>query len=160
MSQMPAAIDPRLALLPPRILEEMLAAKAEIDNWYMSGGIPSAAPVNALIKWARELLTAGHQSLKNLANPVTRQAMSLEKKQGYLDEFREILEVRAGDWLDVADLTAEAERVKSGAQQDWAEGRQKVAKWAELATMLQEENDMVRRIAEQVVELEAEEGLR
>jgi hypothetical protein len=35
-----------------------------------------------------------------------------------------------------------------------------VAKWTELATMLQEENDMVRRIAEQVVELEAEEGLR
>jgi hypothetical protein len=50
--------------------------------------------------------------------------MSLEKKQGYLDEFREILEVRAGDWLDVADLIAEAERVKSGAQQDGAEERE------------------------------------
>jgi len=160
MSQIPTAIDPGLALLPPRILEEMLAAKTEIDNWYMSGGIPSAAPVDALIKWARELLAAVHQSLNNLADPATRQAMSLEKKQGYLDEFREILEVRAGDWLDVADLIAEAERVKSGAQRDGAEEREKVAKWTELATMLQEENDMVRRIAEQVVELEAEEGLR
>lgn len=70
------------------------------------------------------------------------------------------MELHAGDWLDVADLTAEAERVKSGAQQDRAEGREKVAKWTELTTMLQEENDMVRRFTEQVVGLEAEEGLR
>lgn len=159
MSQIPTAIDPRLALLPPQIFQEMLAAKTEIDTWYMSGGIPSAAPVDALTKVFREILAAGHRSLNDLADPATRQSMSLEKKQEYLDEFRAILWLHAGDWLDVADLTAEAERVKSGAQQDGAEGREKVAKWTELATMLQEENDMVQRFVEQVVELEAEEGL-
>lgn len=93
----------------------------------MSGGIPSAAPVDALIKVFREILAADHRSLNDLADSATRQSMSLKKKQEYLDEFREILELHIGDWLDVADLTAEAERVKSGAQQDGAEEREKVA---------------------------------
>ncbi|GAB7333622.1 hypothetical protein MBLNU13_g05188t1 [Cladosporium sp. NU13] len=162
MSQIPSTVDHSLALLPPHILEEIQASKTEIGTWYMSGGVLSAAPVDALTKVVREILAAGNRSLNNLTDPATRQAMSLENSKEYLNVFREVLEVRAGAWLDVADLTADAERVKSGAQQheDGLGGRDMVAKWTELATMSQGENDLARRFGEQVVELEAEEGLR
>ena len=162
MSQYPDPDDHNLALLllPPHISGEMQAARTEILTWYANGGVPSAAPVDALTKVVRQLLAFGNQSLNELADPATRQAMSRERKQGDLDAFREVLNLHAASGLDAADLIAEAERLKLEAQRDGLEKSEKVAKWTELATMLQEKEDLERRLGVQVVELGAEEGLR
>ena len=161
MSQDLTALDPRIASLPPHTLEELQAAKTEIDAWYTSGGIVSAAPVDALTKVVREILAAGNRSPDDLADPATRRAMSLGNKQEYLAAFREVfLILREREGLDVAELTAEAERLRSVARRDGPEERDKVENWTKLAAMLQEKEEMERRLGEQVVELEDEEGLR
>lgn len=138
----------------------MQAARTEILKWYANGGVPSAASVDALTKVVRQLLAFGNQSLNELADPATRQAMSRERKQGDLDAFREVLNLHAASGIDAADLIAEAERLNLEAQRDGLEESEKLAKWTELATMLQEKEDLERRLGEQVVELEAEEGLK
>lgn len=161
MSQTTDADDHNLALrLPLHIFEESQAAIIEILTRYANGGVPSVAPVDALIKVLRQLLAFENQSLNELVDPMTRQAMSRERKQGYLKAIREALTLHAAGGLDAAELKADAERLKSGAQRDGSEESEKVAKWAELATVLQEKEDLERRLGEQVVELEAEEGLR
>lgn len=161
MSRTPDHDDHNLALLlPPHIFEESQAAIIEILTRYANGGVPSVAPVDALIKVLRQLLAFENQSLNELVDPITRQAMSRERKQGYLKAIRKALTLHAAGGLDAAELIADAERLKLGAQRDGLEESEKVAKWRELATVLQEKEDLERRLGEQVVELEAEEGLR
>lgn len=135
---------------------------SEIVAWLDSGAVLPEAPVDALTKWARQILAVGNRDLNNPADPATRQAMSLEWKQGYVDGFRKVFKLRDGNGLDVAGLRAEAENLRrsEASQENEAEESGKVAKWTRLATLLQEMEALERRFGEQVVELGAEAGLR
>jgi hypothetical protein len=85
--------------------------------------------------------------------------MCLARKQQYLNAFRKCLEFHDTLGADVDGFRAEAESLRSRAQNGEAEESEKADKWTKLATMLQEKEDLVKVVAEKVAEMEAEEGL-
>lgn len=161
MSQTPNTENYNLALS-PHTRTEIQAATSEIVAWLDGGAVLPETPVDALTKRARQILAVGNRDLNDLADSATRQVMSLEWKQGYLDGFRKVFELRDGNGLDVAGLRAEAENLRGSeaSQENEAEESGKVAKRKRLVTLLQEMEALERRFGEQVVELEAEAGLR
>lgn len=143
----------------PHTDEEMEAARAAINTWQLSGSDLSEAPIDALTTYVNQALVSGKGFLRNIEDPALRQAMTLERKQGCLNAFREFLHWHGILGADVAGFQAEAESLRSEAQNGEVEGSEKVAKWMKLARMLQEKEDMMVPIAEKVAELAAEEGL-
>ena len=158
MSRKPTPEDYGLPPAPHKD-EEMEAARAEINTWQAGGADLSEAPVDALTTYVNQALVAGNGFLHNIEDPAMRQAMSLERKQGYLNAFREFLLWHGMLGADVAGFQAEAESLRSEAQNGEAEGSEEAAKWTRLVRMLQEKEVMMGPIAEKVAELQAEEGL-
>ena len=147
--------------LPPHTLEEMEEANAKIRTWHDSGAVLSDTPVAALTTSVRQTLETAKRLLNDLATPATAQAMPVERKQRYLDTFRGVLEMHAESKLDFAGLRAKARSLAAGVQErETKEIRKVVAGWTKLATMLLEKEDLMKTLAEKVVELEAEKGLR
>jgi hypothetical protein len=146
----------------PHTDEEMEAARAAINTWQLSGSDLSEAPIDALTTYVNQALVSGKGFLRNIAasvDPTTGQAITLERKQGYLNAFREFLHWHGVLGADVAGFQAEAESLRAEAQNGEVEGSEKAAKWMKLAKMLREKEEMMVPIAEKVAELAAEEGL-
>lgn len=150
---------PNLAL-PPYTLDEIQAAKAEIHKWHAGGAVLSEAPIDALTTSVHLTLLTGRELVYELGRPAMRYVTRLKRKQSCLEAFRRVAGLHGMSEGDVAGLRAEAEKMRSGDRDDGVEESGEEAKWMKLAIMLLEKEDLVRRLAEKVVELEAEEGLR
>lgn len=150
---------PNLAL-PPYTLDEIQAAKAEIHEWHAGGVVLSEAPVDALTTSVDHTLMAGRDLVYDLGRPAWRYVTRLQRKQKCLEAFRRVAGLHGMTEGDVAGLRAEAEKMRSGARDDEGGESGEAAKWKKLAIMLLEKEDLVRRLAEKVVEMEADEGLR
>lgn len=86
--------------------------------------------------------------------------MLLEQKQRYLDTFRTVLMIHGVCGLDVAGLQAKAWSLKSGVHQKGITEREKAAKWEKLAMMLEDKEWLMKNLAGEVAELQADEGLK
>jgi hypothetical protein len=146
--------------LPPHSLEEMEEANAEIRTWHDSGAVLSEAPIDALTTSVHQTLETAKKLLSDLAEPAIAQAISVERKQRFLDTSRGVLEMHAESELDIAGLQARAASLEAGVQKGEVEESGNVAKWTKLAAMLLEKEELMKTLAEKVVELEAEKGLR
>ena len=150
---------PNLAL-PPYTLEEIQEARAEIHTWHANGAVLSEAPIDALTASVHLTLLVGRERVYDLGSPAMRYVTRQVRKRKCLEAFRRVAGLHGMSEGDVAGLRVDIEKMRPGARDDEGEEGERAANWKKLAIMLLEKEYLVRRLAEKVLELEAEESLR
>jgi hypothetical protein len=141
--------------LPPYTVREMNQANATIHKRHSDGAILSATPVDALNISIFQTLTTGRRLLDDLADPKA-QPMHPDRKQKFLNTFRDVLAMHASSGLDLVGLRAMGAVVKLEIEERGEENETSM-EWAKLMTRLEEKEEFMRVLAEKVAELEADE---
>jgi hypothetical protein len=141
--------------LPPYTVREMNQANVTIHKWHSDRAILSATPVDALNICIFQTLTTGRRLLDDLADPKA-QPMHPDRKQKFLNTFRDVLAMHASSGLDLVGLRAMGAVVKLEIEERGEENETSM-EWAKLMTRLEEKEEFMRVLAEKVAELEADE---
>lgn len=139
--------------LPPVSLGEMNRVNAEIQSWHSSGGKLSETPVDALITNLHQTISTARRLLNDLEGEKS-QSIPLHRKQKFLDNFRSVLQIHAGNQLDVAGLQARAANVQSEIEATYQ--KDAAANWEKLIDTLKEKETLMETLAKKVEDLEAE----
>jgi hypothetical protein len=102
-----------------------------------------------------QTLATGRRLLKNLADP-SAQPMHSDRKQKFLNTFRDVLAMHAASGLDVVGFQAMGAVMKPETEEKEGVESENSAKWAKLMTRLDEKEELMRVLAEKVTELEAD----
>jgi hypothetical protein len=141
--------------LPPYTVREMEQANATIHKWHSDGAILSATPVDALNISIFQTLATSRRLLDDLADPKA-QPMHPDRKQKFLNTFRDVLAMHAASGLDLVGLRAMGAVVTLEIRERGEENETSM-EWAKLMTRLDEKEELMRVLAERVAELEADE---
>jgi hypothetical protein len=151
----PKPLEDYSLALPPYTVREMNQANATIHKWHSDRTILSATPVDALNICIFQTLTTGRRLLDDLADPKA-QPMHPDRKQKFLNTFRDVLAMHASSGLDLVGLRAMGAVVKLEIEERGEENETSM-EWAKLMTRLEEKEEFMRVLAEKVAELEADE---
>lgn len=139
--------------LPPVSLRDINRVNAEIQSWHSSGANLSETPVDALITNLHQTISTARRLLNDLEGEKS-QSIPLHRKQKFLDNFRSVLQIHAGNQLDVAGLQAKAANVQS--EIEGTNQKDAAPDWEKLTDMLKEKETLIETLAKKARDLEAE----
>lgn len=120
----------------------MQKAAAAIQTWHSNGARIWQTPIDALITTLHQTIATAKRLLDDLTKP-SSQSMPRAKKQKFLHNFRNILDMHARSQLEVAGLKAIAVSVKWEFEEMGEETEEEAAKWEKLSSMLTKKEEVM-----------------